>query len=63
MSIGENIKRLREAKNYTQKELAEAVNVTQPLIAQIERGTKTLTVPLGCDIAKVLGCELADLTV
>lgn len=62
MSIGENIKRLRESKNYTQKELAEAVNVTQSMINQIERGTKTLTVPLGCELAKVLDCDLADLT-
>lgn len=63
MSIGENVKRLRENKNYTQKELADAVNVTQSMINQIERGTKTLIVPLGCELAKVLGCDLVDLTV
>lgn len=63
MSIGENVKRLCENKNYTQKELSDAVNVTQSMINQIERGTKTLTVPLGCELTKVLGCDLADLTV
>lgn len=61
MSIGENIRRLRENKNYTQKDLACKVNVTQSMINQIERGTKVLTVPLGCAIAKALGCELTDL--
>lgn len=60
MSIGENIKRLREDKKYTQKELAEAVNVTPSMINQIERGTKTLTVPLGCELAKVLGCKFVN---
>lgn len=62
MSIGENIKHLRERRNLTQSELAEIVGVTQSMIAQLERGTKTLTVPLGKDIAKVLDCRLTDLT-
>lgn len=62
MSIGENIKHKREEKNLTQKELAEKLGITQSMIAQLERGTKTLTVPLGQEIAKALNCELADLT-
>lgn len=62
MSIGENIKRLRESCNLTQSELAELVGVTQSMIAQVERGSKTLSVPLGQEIAKALNCELTDLT-
>lgn len=62
MSIGDNVKRLREKHNYTQKELAVAVNVTPSMINQIERGTKTLTVPLGQAIAQTLNCSLTDLT-
>lgn len=62
MSIGENIKQRREVANLTQKELAEMLEVSQSMIAQLERGTKTLTVPLGKEIAKALNCDLTDLT-
>lgn len=61
MSIGENIKRLREEKHYTQKELAEAVFITQSMICQIERGTKIPSMPLGKEIAAVLNCDVAQL--
>lgn len=61
MSIGANIKARRLALNMTQKELAEQVNVEQSMICQIERGTKTLSLPLGAEIAQALGCELSSL--
>lgn len=61
MSIGENIRRLRENRNLTQIQLSEMINVTQSMVAQLERGSKTLTVPLGKDIAKALGCKFDDL--
>ncbi len=61
MSIGANIKEKRIAACMTQKELAEAVNVDQSMICQIERGTKTPSLPLGKEIADALGCELLSL--
>ena len=61
MSIGENIKKYRIAKNLTQEELAEVVGVAQSMICQIERGTKTPTLPLGKDIAIALNCPLEAL--
>ena len=61
MSIGENIRRYRIGKAMTQLELAQAVGVTQPMIAQIERDTKAVTMPLGRDIAQVLGKNIGDL--
>ena len=61
MSIGENIKRLREDKNLTQIQLGEMINVTQSMIAQLERGTRTLTVPMGKAIAQALNCKFDDL--
>lgn len=63
MSIGENIKKLREQQGLSQEELATQVNVTRPMITQIERGTKVLTVPLGMEIAKALHCDLKELIV
>lgn len=61
MSIGANLKRLRTDKGLSQTELAEAVNVTQPMIAQIERGTKSLTMELGKEISEVLKVSVNEL--
>ena len=61
MSIGENIKEMRQRNSWTQEELAEKIGIKQSMVAQIERGTKTLTVPLGKQIAEVFGCTLDDL--
>lgn len=60
-SIGENIKIRRQAMGMSQNNLASAVGVSVPMICQIERGTKALTVMLGVEIAKVLQCDLNDL--
>lgn len=62
MSIGENIRKYRVGKQITQKELASEIGVTQSMIAQIERGTKTLTLPLGKEMARALDVNLEDLT-
>lgn len=61
MSIGENLRRLREQQNLTQTELAERVRVSAPMISQLERGTRTLSLPLGQEIANILNCRLDDL--
>lgn len=61
MSLGENVKRLREAANINQLELSEKVGVSQSMICQIERGTKTMTVQLAKEVADALGCRIDDL--
>lgn len=61
MSIGTNIKRLRQEKDITQVELAERIGVTQSMLCQIERGTKAVTLPLGKQIAEIFGCSVDDL--
>lgn len=61
MSIGANLKRLRTDKGMSQTELAGAVNVTQSMIAQVERGTKALTMELGKKISEVLGVSVNEL--
>lgn len=59
--IGTTIRNIRTAKGMTLMELAKAVGVSQPMLTQVERGTKTLSIPLGVEIAKVLGCSIEDL--
>ena len=61
MSIGENIRRIRLERNITQADLARRVGISQPMIAMIERGTKTVSLPLSKEIADVLGCSINDL--
>lgn len=61
MNIGENLKRTREAHNMTQAALAEKVGVTQGMVAQIERGTKALSVQLAVAMADVLQCSVTEL--
>ena len=60
VNVGQGSRERGLAKNMTQKELAEQVQITQPMLCQIERGTKTPTVLLAWEIAKVLDFELND---
>lgn len=61
MSIGGNLKRLRTDRGLSQKELADKVNVTQSMIAQIERGTKAMTMELGKEISEALKIPINEL--
>ena len=60
MSVGENIRRIREMKEIPQVELAEKAGVTQAMICQIERGTKNPSIQVAAEITGVLGCALED---
>jgi transcriptional regulator with XRE-family HTH domain len=61
MSVGENIKRLREGKKWTQQELADKVGVSRPMIAQIERDTKSVSLKFGAELAAVFECTVEEL--
>lgn len=62
MGIGENLKRIRENKDITQADLARNLGITHSMLCQIERGTKTLSLPLAKEISEILGCRIEDLT-
>lgn len=61
MSVGKNIKDRRILMGISQKDLAEAIGISPPMICQIERGTKSVTLQLGADIARILQCSVNDL--
>lgn len=61
MSIGENIRRIRESRQITQVWLAEKVGISQAMLCQIERGTKNPSLQVGRDIADILHCKIDDL--
>jgi len=63
VSVGDNIRRIREKAGLTQVYVAKQVGVTSAMLCQIERGTKNPSLQVGAEIAKVLGCSLESLLV
>lgn len=61
MSVGENIRRLREEKGISQAWLADKAGISQPMLCQIERGTKNPSFQIGLEIARLLGCTAENL--
>lgn len=61
MSVGHNIRRIREEKNLTQAYVAEKAGISQAMLCQIERETKNPSIQVGKEIAYILGCQLDDL--
>lgn len=59
--VGENVRQYRQARNLSQQALADKVGISQPMLAQIERGTKSLSIQLGIVIAEVLEVDAATL--
>lgn len=58
MSVGQNIRRIREEKQLTQAYVAEQAGISQAMLCQIERGTKNPSLQIGKAIADVLECGL-----
>ena len=61
MSIGDNLKRLREKQGVSQITLSEKLNITRSMLCQIERGTKVLSLPLAKEITQILNCTIDEL--
>lgn len=61
MNVGENIRRIRKEKGLTQEQLAQMVSVKPPMLCQVERGTKTISLQLAANVADALECDLNDL--
>lgn len=57
---GANIKKFRKQSGLSQAQLADVLGVSQPYIAQIERGTKPVPLPLAKEIASVLNVSITD---
>lgn len=51
MSVGENIRRIREEKELTQAYVAENAGISQAMLCQIERGTKNPSLQIGKEIS------------
>lgn len=61
MSVGENIRVLRERSGMSQAQLAEKAGVSQAMMCQIERGTKNPSLQVGKEIARALNVTIESL--
>ena len=61
MNIGDNIKRVREAKNLTQKEVIMAIDMGAAMYSRIESGKTEPSLTTLEKIAKALGVSLVEL--
>ena len=61
MAVGENIKKIRNEKKLTQKELARLLNVSEAMISQYESKNSNLRLSTIQKIAAALGVKLEDL--
>lgn len=60
ISIGLNIKKLREERNITQQDLAAACNFEKSNMSRIESGRTNLTIGTLLKICEVLKVKLID---
>lgn len=58
MSIGQNVRRLRQAKGVTQWQLSQAVGISPGRMLLIERGDKDVSKELLVAFAKALGVSV-----
>ena len=61
MNYGQNVKKLREQNGDTQSSLAEKIGVRQSFIAQMERGTKQVSMPIAAQIAEIYNVDIREL--
>jgi transcriptional regulator with XRE-family HTH domain len=62
ITIGENIKKFRNQKNITQKQLAEKIGVSHFWICKLEKGKRNTTLNTLIMISEQLNVELSELT-
>lgn len=60
--LGERIKALRSAGNFTQEQIADQIGISRQKYARIESGTNNITLDILAKIANVLGVQVGDIT-
>ena len=60
--LGERIKELRNARNFTQEQIADKIEISRQKYARIEKGTNNITLDILTKIAEVLRVSVADIT-
>jgi ribosome-binding protein aMBF1 (putative translation factor) len=58
IELGEKVRRLREARGWSQAELGQRMGASQPFIARLELGGVQPTIPTLERVSAALGAEL-----
>jgi putative transcriptional regulator len=61
LNLKNNLKQYRQAKNYTQRQLAEMIGATKNTISSIETGQFCPTAYLAALLCTALDCKFEDL--
>ena len=60
--LGSRIKALRNAKNFTQEQVADRIGISRQKYARIESGVNSITLDILSKVAEVLGVTVGDIT-
>ena len=60
--LGSRIKELRNAKNFTQEQVADRIGVSRQKYPRIEKGINSITLDILSKVAEVLGVTVGDIT-
>ena len=60
-SIGREIRRRRHELDWSQMEAAKRIGITNIHLCNVERGKRSLSLELLCDISRCFGCSPRDL--
>ena len=62
MLLGDRIKALRIARNYTQEQMADQLGMSRQKYARIENGVNSITLEILAKIAKIMNVTVGDIT-
>lgn len=62
VAFGQNVRRRRDARGFTQEALAERAELDRTYISDVERGARNISIASMVRIAKALGTTLSELT-
>ena len=60
--LGNRVKELRNAKNFTQEQVASQIGISRQKYARIEGGVNSITLEVLSQIAKILEVSVGDIT-
>ena len=60
VALGENIRRLRKSKNFSQEQLAKALNISVSTLSSYETGKTAPPLAITINIAKLFNTSIND---
>jgi transcriptional regulator with XRE-family HTH domain len=58
--IGRNVQRRREARGWSQQQLADRIQVERPYVSMIEAGVRSVSLEVLAKLATVFQCSMGE---